>query len=47
MSSKFHMTYWGNKENLSQAEQVVKLFHFIVHSGLNYSIDNFMSRQTF
>ena len=41
------MTYCGNKENLSQAEQVVKLFHFVVHSGLNYSIDNFMSRQTF
>ena len=41
------MTYWGNKKNLPQAEQVVKLFHFAVYSGLNYSIVNFMFRHTF
>ena len=41
------MTYWENKENFHQASQLVKLFHLVVHSGLIYSIDNFMSCQTF
>ena len=47
VSSKYNMTYLGNKENFHKVSQMVKLFHFVVHSGLVSSIDNFMSCQTF
>ena len=36
------MAYKGDKETLSQTTQMVKFFHLVVHSGLIYSINNFM-----